>query len=43
MKKTDAITKPPEREIIEDFVKEITKRRRDENIKPKKIVIFFRN
>jgi len=43
MKKTDAITKPIEREIIENFVEEITKRRRDENIKPKKMVIFFRN
>jgi len=43
MKKTDAITKPPEREIIENFVKEINLRRRNENIKPEKMVIFFRN
>ncbi|HUS49545.1 MAG TPA: hypothetical protein VMZ91_05235 [Candidatus Paceibacterota bacterium] len=43
MKKTDAITKPLEREIIENFVKEITLRRKDENIKPKNMVIFFRN
>lgn len=43
MKKTDAITKPIEREIIENFVKEINRKKRYDVIKPKKMVIFFRN